>query len=50
MKYRINRKTGDKISEIGISSSYMFEAGMAEGVKALRTAYEGEYTVEAIYG
>lgn len=27
MKYRINRKTGDRISEIGIGSSYMYEAG-----------------------
>lgn len=41
MKYRINRRTGDRVSEIGIGSSYMFEAGMKEGVRALRTAYEG---------
>ena len=41
MKYRINRKTGDRISEIGIGSSYMFEAGMEEAVKALRKAAEG---------
>ena len=41
MKYRINRKTGDKISEIGIDSAYMFEAGIEEAVKALRRAYEG---------
>ena len=41
MKYRINRRTGDKISEIGIGSAYMFEAGMEEAVKALRRAYEG---------
>ena len=41
MKYRINRKTGDRISEIGIGSSYMFEAGMEEAVKALRKAVEG---------
>lgn len=41
MKYRINRKTGDRISEIGIGSSYMYEAGMEEAVKALRRAYEG---------
>ena len=27
MKYRINRRTGDRISEIGIGSSYMYEAG-----------------------
>lgn len=41
MRYRINRKTGDRISEIGIGSSYMFEAGHDEAVKALRKAYEG---------
>ena len=41
MQYRINRKTGDRISEIGIGSSYMFEAGTEEAVKALRRAVEG---------
>lgn len=41
MKYRINRRTGDRISEIGLGSSYMFEAGMENAVKALRRAYEG---------
>ena len=41
MKYRVNAKTGDRISEIGIGSSYMYEAGMDEAVKALRRAVEG---------
>ena len=41
MEYRINRRTGDRISEIGIGSSYMFEAGMEEAVKALRRAVDG---------
>ena len=41
MKYRINRRTGDKISEIGMGSAYMYQAGMDEAVRALRTAYEG---------
>ncbi|MBR3381755.1 MAG: aldo/keto reductase [Clostridia bacterium] len=41
MKYRKNKRTGDMISEIGMGSAYLFEAGMEEGVKALRTAYEG---------
>ena len=41
MEYRKNRRTGDLISEIGLGSSYLFEAGMEEGVKALRRAYEG---------
>ena len=40
MKYRINKKTGDRISEIGLGSSYMFSAGMEKAVKALRRAYE----------
>ena len=35
MKYRINRRTGDRISEIGIGSSYMYNAGMDEAVRAL---------------
>ena len=41
MNYRINRKTGDRISEIGIGSGYMFGAGMDEAVRALRRAVEG---------
>ena len=40
MQYRINKKTGDKISEIGLGSAYMFSAGMDKAVKALRRAYE----------
>ena len=41
MRYRINRKTGDRISEIGIGTAYIYEAGTDEAVKALRRAYEG---------
>ena len=41
MKYRINRRTGDSISEIGLGSAYLYEAGMKEGVRALEAAYEG---------
>lgn len=41
MKYRVNRKTGESISEIGLGSSYMYEAGMDEAVRALRRAAEG---------
>lgn len=41
MKYRINKRTGDKISEIGLGSAYLFEAGMDEGVRALHAAYDG---------
>ena len=41
MNYRLNRRTGDRISEIGFGSAYLFEAGMEEGVRALQTAVEG---------
>ena len=41
MNYRINKRTGDRISEIGFGSAYLFEAGMNEGVCALQTAVEG---------
>ena len=41
MRYRTNARTGDLISEIGIGSAYLFEAGMEEGVRALRRAVEG---------
>ena len=41
MKYRINKKTGDRISEIGLGSAYLYESGMKEGVRALQTAFEG---------
>ena len=39
MKYRVNRRTGDRISEIGMGSSYISEAGMEEGVRTVRKAY-----------
>ena len=41
MRYRTNKRTGDRISEIGIGSSYMYEAGAKEAVGALRRAAEG---------
>ncbi len=41
MQYRINKRTGDRISEIGFGSAYLFEVGMEEGVRALETAVEG---------
>ena len=36
MRYRINRKTGDRISEIGLGTAYIYKAGTEEGAKALR--------------
>ena len=41
MNYRINKRTGDRISEIGIGSAYMYAGGMDGAVKALRRAVEG---------
>ena len=41
MKYRINRKTGNRISEIGIGSAYIYEAGTYEAVHALHKAAAG---------
>ena len=40
MKYRVNRRTGDRISEIGMGTAYISEAGMEEGVRTVRKAYE----------
>ncbi len=41
MRYRTNRKTGDRISEIGLGSAYMPETPLSEAIPALRRAYEG---------
>ena len=40
MKYRVNRRTGDKISEIGMGTAYIVEADKAEAVRTVRHAYE----------
>ena len=40
MKYRTNRRTGDKISEIGMGTAYIVEAPVKEAVKTIRKAYE----------
>ncbi len=41
MEYRINRRTGDRISEIGMGTSVLFQAGRLEGAHILEKAYEG---------
>ena len=41
MKYRENKRTGDKVSEIGFGSAYIFEAGTSAAVETLCHAYEG---------
>ena len=40
MEYRINRKTGDKISVIGLGTSYISEAWEKNAVEALVYAHE----------
>ena len=41
MKYRVNRRTGDRISEIGMGTAYIVEADKNEAVRTVRRAYEG---------
>ena len=41
MKYRVNRRTKDKISEIGMGTAYIVEADRVEAVRTVRRAYEG---------
>lgn len=41
MRYRTNKRTGDEISEIGLGSSTIYNAGMDEAVTALHCAVEG---------
>lgn len=41
MEYRINKRTGDKISILGFGTSYIAEAKEADAVETIRHAYEG---------
>ena len=41
MRYRINKRTGDCISEIGLGSAYIPEVPLTQAIPALRRAYEG---------
>ena len=41
MEYRINKKTGDKISVIGLGTSYIASVSESEAIEALRFAHEG---------
>ena len=41
MKYRENKRTGDKISEIGMGTAYVVEAEKRDAIKTVRHAYEG---------
>ena len=40
MEYRINKRTGDRISVLGLGSSSIHQAGVKEGVETLRFAFE----------
>lgn len=40
MEYRINQRTGDRISVIGIGSSYISDTSEAEAIEALELAFE----------
>ena len=40
MKYRTNKRTKDKVSEIGMGTAYIVEAEHGEAVKTVRYAYE----------
>ncbi len=41
MEYRINKRTGDKISALGFGTSYIGQSPEKEAVSAIRRAYEG---------
>jgi len=41
MQYRINRRTGDKISMLGFGTSYICEAEQSQAVATIRRAYDG---------
>ena len=40
MEYRTNRRTGDRISVIGLGTSYIAETEEKEAIRALEYAYE----------
>lgn len=41
MEYRVNQRTGDKISVLGFGTSYIAEANEKDAVAAIQSAYEG---------
>lgn len=41
MRYRTNRRTGDRISMLGFGTAYICETDTKEAVTAIRRAYEG---------
>ena len=41
MEYRVNKRTGDRISVLGLGASSIAQADTVEGVETLRLAFEG---------
>ncbi len=41
MEYRINKRTGDRVSVLGFGTAYIAEKQMEEAVPIIRRAYEG---------
>ncbi len=41
MEYRVNKRTGDQVSEIGFGSTYISKAGEQAGIAILERAYQG---------
>lgn len=41
MEYRINKRTGDKISVLGFGTSYIAQAAETDAIATIRRAYEG---------
>ena len=41
MEYRINKRTGDKISVLGFGTSYIAQADEKDAIATIRQAYEG---------
>ena len=40
MEYRVNKRTGDRISVLGSGTPYIAEAKERDGVETIRRAYE----------
>lgn len=41
MEYRVNKRTGDRISVLGFGTSYIAEAEEKDAVAVIQRAYEG---------
>lgn len=41
MRYRVNKRTGDKVSEIGFGSAYIYESGTKVAVETIKNNEPG---------